>query len=49
MYVTGFFYCVAGQAVDVKKMAFSFDDEGAEQWKNNDSTVGQQRCGSNKK
>ena len=27
------FYCVAGQAVDLKKMAFSFDDEGAEQWK----------------
>ncbi|MCC8158981.1 MAG: bifunctional adenosylcobinamide kinase/adenosylcobinamide-phosphate guanylyltransferase [Phascolarctobacterium sp.] len=24
------FYCVAGQAIDVKKMAFNFDGEGAE-------------------
>lgn len=27
------FYCVAGQAVDVKKLAFRFEDEGVEEWK----------------
>ena len=34
------FYCVAGQAVDLKKMAFSLMMKEQSNGKNNDSTVG---------